>query len=168
MRRGGSHCLDPTLLAAGDHIFRLAFLRGGLAHLLDERRGLGCGAHVVPQHGVADHVALLVEDHHAVLLSADCDRLDVVKTARLLCRFLEGVPPILRVDGRAVGMLGLAESHHFAGLRVGDAHLAGLGRGVDAGHKLLSHLCLLAMKPYVRNRSNRTNRAVTRVPASFN
>ena len=43
--------------------------------------GLRGGAVVVPQQGVADRRAGLVDEHHAVLLAADGDRLDAVEEA---------------------------------------------------------------------------------------
>ena len=140
---GGSDGLDPALLATRDHIFRFALFGGSLAHLLDEGRGLRRRAYVVPQHGVANHTALLIENHHAVLLTADGKCLNVVKSTGLLGCLKERVPPVFRVDRRAIGVLGLAETHHFAGFGVGHAHFARLGRGVDAGHESSSHCASL-------------------------
>ena len=140
---GGSDGFDPALLATRDHIFRFALFGGSLAHLLDEGRGLWRRAYIVPQHGVANHVALLIENHHAVLLTANGQCLNIVKSTSLLGCLEERVPPVFRVDRRAIGVLGLAKAHHFAGFGVGHAHFARLGRGVDAGHESSSHCASL-------------------------
>ena len=143
---GGSHGLDPALLAAGDRVFRFAVLCRSGAELLDQSGSLRGGAGVVPQHGVANHVALAVENHHAVLLAAHGQCGYVVQSACLLRGLLERIPPVCGVDGRAVRVLGLAETHQFAGFGVCYAYLAGLRRGVDASHQSLCHglCCLLA------------------------
>ena len=140
---GGSDGLDPALLATCNHIFRFALFGGSLAHLFDEGRGLRRRAYIVPQHGVANHVALLVENHHAVLLTANGQCFNIVKSAGLLGCLEERVPPEFRVNRRAVGVFGLAKAHHFTGFGVGHAHFAGLGRGVDAGHESSSHCASL-------------------------
>ena len=91
---GGAYGLDPTLLASGDWVFRLAVLCGRCAELFDQSRSLGRRTGVVPQHRIADHIALVVEDHHAVLLAADGQRGYVVQAAGLLGGLLECAPPV--------------------------------------------------------------------------
>ena len=136
---GGAHGLHPTFDAALVRVLRLAVGRRRGAELIDERFGLRRRARVVPQHRVADHPALFVERHHAVLLAAHSDRGHIVQAAGLRGGFLERAPPVLGVDGGSVGVFRLSETHQFAGRSVGDAHLAGLGRSVDPGHKNSAH-----------------------------
>ena len=78
-----------------------------------------------------------------MLLTADGKCFNIVKSAGLLGCLKERVPPVFRVDRRAIGVFGLAEAHHFAGFGVGHAHFARLGRGVDAGHESSSHCASL-------------------------
>ena len=84
--RDGAHRLGP---------------RGGPAELLDQRRGVGRGPGVVPQQRVAHRLAVLVEQHHPVLLARDPDRRDVAG-ADLAERARQRVPPGPGIDLRAV------------------------------------------------------------------
>ena len=140
---GGADGLDPALLASGDWIFRFAVDGRGGAHLFDQGGGLRSGAYVIPQHGVTNHVALPVQNHHAMLLSADGQGFDVIQSAGLFRGLKERIPPIRRVDGCAVWVLRLTETHQLSGFGVGHAHLAGLGRGIDAGHEFSGHYASL-------------------------
>ncbi len=78
-----------------------------------------------------------------MLLASDGQRAHVVQSAGLICGFLERVPPMFRIDGRSVRVLGLTETDEFAGFGIRHAYLAGLGRGVDACHESTSHIASL-------------------------
>jgi hypothetical protein len=98
--------------------------------------GGGAGRpHVVPQQGVADDGAVLVEAHHAVLLAAHRQGRDVGQATGGLGRGGERLLPGARVDGRARRVRGAPGAHQFACAGVPDDDLAGLGGGVDAGHE---------------------------------
>jgi hypothetical protein len=65
------------------------------AELGDERRGLGCRLHVVPQHRGPDDRPGLVDRDHAVLLGGDPDRFRPRK--QVAPRRRERLPPAVRV-----------------------------------------------------------------------
>jgi hypothetical protein len=112
------------------------------AELGDEVLGGGGGAGVVPEQGVADDLAVLVEADHAVLLAADGDRGHVVQAACVGSRLLDSGPPGGGVDLGAVGVARAAGADQLAGLGVADDDLAGLGRGVDPGDERAAHVPL--------------------------
>src|SRR5262249_48845222 len=113
----------------------------GLAALLaptevvDEVGGRAGAARVVPQQRRADHLAVLVQDHHAVLLPGDRYRGDVVQPAGLVDRLAQRVPPGVRVHLGAVRMAGAPLTYELARLRVPNDDLAGLGGAVDPGYE---------------------------------
>ena len=86
---------------------------------------------------------MVVEQYHAVLLAADRQRGHVVEPAGLFRGLLERLPPGIGVHAGAVGVLGLPETDHLAGLGVGDAHLGRLGGRVHAGHQNSAHCASL-------------------------
>ena len=71
---------------------------------------------------------MVVEQYHAVLLAADRQRGHVVEPAGLFRGLRNACHHSIGVHAGAVGVLGLPETDHLAGLGVGDAHL---GRLVD-------------------------------------
>ena len=81
---------------------------------------------------VSHDLAVLVEQHHAVLLPADRDGGDAVEDA-VPTRLLPGRPPVAGVDLGAVGVGGATGADHLPGLGVADDDLARLGRRVDPG-----------------------------------
>jgi hypothetical protein len=99
-------------------------------------------ARVVPQQGIADHVAVGIQGHHAVLLAPDRPRDDVGETAGVRDRRAQRRPPGFGVHLGAVRMGAAAFAHHGAGVRVHHDDLARLGRRVDPHdqrhHRLLS------------------------------
>ena len=100
--------------------------------------GLG-GAGVVPQQRISHDLAVLVEQHHAVLLATDGDGGDAVEEAAT-ARLLPGRPPVPRVDLGAVGVRRTTGADDRPGLGVADDDLAGLGRRVDPGdERAISH-----------------------------
>ena len=120
---GGSDGLDPALLAAGGHVVRFVALGRSCTELVDQGGGLRGGTGVIPEHRIANHVALLVENDHAMLLAANREGRDIVKPAGLLGGLGEGLPPEFRVDRGAIRVLGLPEPNLFAGGGVRDADL---------------------------------------------
>ena len=86
---------------------------------------------------------MVVEQYHAVLLAADRQRGHVVEPAGLFRGLLERLPPSIGVHAGAVGVLGLPETDHLAGLGVGDAHLGRLSGRVHAGHQNSAHCASL-------------------------
>ncbi len=97
------------------------------------RRTAGPG--VVPQQRGAYDVPLIVQADHAVLLSADGDRGDVVQPTRRGARLLQRIPPGPRIDLGAVGMRGTPRADDLSRCGIADQDLAGLGRGVDSGNQ---------------------------------
>jgi hypothetical protein len=93
--------------------------------------GLGA-AGVVPEQRVADDAPPVVEDHHAVLLTCDRDRGDIVEASGGCQGLLKRGPPGGRVDLRALGMRAPSRAHQGAGLEVAHDHLAALRRRVDS------------------------------------
>ena len=140
---GRSHGLHPTLLASCCRVFRLAVPGRCGSHFFNQRRRLRGGVYVVPQHRVTNHIAMFVENHHAVLLAANGQCGHVVQSASMLCGFLERVPPARGINGCAVRMLGLTKAHQIAGFGIGYAHFAGLGRRVNAGYESTNHVASL-------------------------
>lgn len=90
-------------------------------------------ADVVPQQRVADHLAVVVQADHAVLLAADRHRGDVVEPAGGSGRRGERLLPGARGDLGAGRVRRAAGPDQLAGRGVADDDLAGLRRGVDAG-----------------------------------
>jgi hypothetical protein len=87
-----------------------------MARFEDQLFRIRRGAGVVPQQGRADHVSGLIKAHHAVLLTAHGDGVDVVQAARLRDRFLQGGPPMIRVDLGALRVGSPALTHQGAGV----------------------------------------------------
>ena len=90
---------------------------------------------VVPQQRRPHHLAGLVQAHHAVLLAGHAQRGHVGQPAGLGNRLPQGLPPGVRLHLGAVRMSRPAGPDQDAGRGVPDHHLAGLGRGVDAGYQ---------------------------------
>ena len=88
-------------------------------------------AGVVPQQRRSYDVAICVETHGAVLLSADGDRSDVVEASGRGDRLVERGFPIRGVYLGAVGMFRRSVAHQRPARRVANHHLARLRGGVD-------------------------------------
>src|SRR5690606_37921544 len=94
--------------------------------LADEAFGVRGRADVVPQQSGADDCAVGIEDHAAVLLSADGDGFDVIDPAGSGDGLLERVPPRGWIYLGARWMRSAAGANDPPGLRIADDHLAGL------------------------------------------
>ncbi len=118
-RRDGNDAHPPGVVVRADLGGQVASCRGG--------------AGVVPEQGVADDAALRIEHHHAVLLSGDRHRRDVVETAGVVDGGEQRIPPGGGVDLRPIRMPGAARAHDGSGLQVAYDDFAALGRRVDSG-----------------------------------
>src|SRR5699024_9865455 len=117
----------------GDHqAADLLDARLGPAHLLDQGLGLRGGAGVVPQQRVAHHLAVCVEQHHAVLLSADGHGLGALEQRP--GGLVDRGEPGTGIDLGAVRVGGAALLEDLAGRGVDQERLGGLGGGIDAEH----------------------------------
>ena len=114
------------------------------AELADEVGGRLRGTGVVPQQRISHDLAVLVEQHHAVLLAADGHGGHPVEQAPA-ARLLPRRPPVAGVDLGAVGVRRTPGAHHLPGVGVADDDLAGLGRGVDPGdEQTIRHVVTLS------------------------
>ena len=130
---------QPMSGAVGESGHRSGHVVGG--HGGDGRghaRGAQRDAYVAHTHAQAQR-------RHGVVAAAGADRQrgHVVEPAGLFRGLLERLPLGIGVHAGAVGVLGLPETDHLAGLGVGDAHLGRLGGRVHAGHQNSAHCASL-------------------------
>ena len=90
----------------------------------DERPGLRRGAHVVPEQGGPDHLAGLVDDHHAVLLRRHPDRVRAVEQS--VPGLGQSPPPQFGVALGPVRMRGAGLRDDSAVVGLAEQHLGGL------------------------------------------
>ena len=98
-------------------------------------RAVACGAERLSFHSRASRTGSprVVDEHHAVLLAADGDRLDAVEQA--VGGLLPGLPPEVCVDLGHVGVGGAALADRLAGVGVAHHDLGVLRGAVHASHE---------------------------------